>query len=85
MLEEVCFNRVVVFSKNICNILPHVCLVEYWFLFNDFFNAYFYAVVYFFKGDIHIMCKYFALFFLLVLKVDLHGKFWDTLVHFIGS
>ena len=39
----------------------------------------------FFKGDIHIMCKYFALFFLLVLKVDIHGKFWDTLVHFIGS
>ena len=67
--------------------------VTYYFMFScltacssymDCFIVYVADVVYFnFEGNIHIMCESFDFF--LVLKIALHGKFWDTLVQFLGS
>ena len=31
------------------------------------------------------MYKSFDLFFLLVLKVDIHGKFWEPLIQLLGG
>ena len=59
--------------------LTDILLLMACFVDNDANNDYFFLKV------ISILCSSLAFFFLLVLKVSFHGKFWDTLVKFLGG